>query len=109
MKRSFLIILIPLAACSDDALLFPLTSMTPAEAAATLDQRGAVEVYVKSNHPAIVRDIDSGGGATLSRAMDIAGIPVADRPTRLIQLRSDNAAYRASPGALVSVLMLYAS
>jgi hypothetical protein len=108
MKRSFLIFLLPLAACTGEGLLFPVPSMTPTEAAASLDRRGAIEVYVKSNHPAIVGDIDAGGGATLTSAMDIAGIPLEDRPTRLIQLRSEAAAYRASPGALVSVLMLYA-
>ncbi|WP_333712818.1 hypothetical protein [Yoonia sp.] len=108
MKRSILILLVPLAACSGDAVLFPLPLMTPAQAAETLDRRGAVEVYVKTNHPALVDEIDAGGGPTLTRAMDIAGIPLAERPTRQIQLRSDNAAYRASPGALVSVLMLYA-
>ena len=109
MKRSFLIILVPLAACSDAAVLFPPPLMTPAEAGTDLDRRGAVEVYVKSNHPAIVRDIAAGGGPTLTRAMDIAAIPAADRPARLIQLRSDIGAYRASPGALVSVLLLYAA
>lgn len=108
MKRSFLIFLLPLTACTDNATLFSVPMMTSAEAAENLDRRGEVEIFVKSNHPAIVRDIAAGGGATLTHAMDLAGIPVEDRPTRAIQLRSDIGAYRAAPGALVSVLMLYA-
>lgn len=74
---------------------------------AASQRRGAVEVAVKSAFPGILDDIDAGGGQSLSRAFDAAGVPPDDRPARLLQLRGDLGLYRSNPGALVAALMLY--
>ena len=60
-------------------------------------RRGAVEVLVKSNHPALVDQINAGAGPVLVR----------DRPARIIQLQSNLGLYAANPGALATALMLY--
>jgi hypothetical protein len=70
-------------------------------------RRGAVELAVKGNWPAIIGEITAGGGPALTTAMDAAGVPPQDRPARLIQLQQESAAYAANPGALVSALMVY--
>lgn len=72
-------------------------------------QRGAVELIVKSEFPVILQEIDAGGGPALSSAMDRAGVPEADRPARLLQLRSDLPLYTESPAALVTALLTYGS
>jgi hypothetical protein len=79
--------------------------LDPAEA----QQRGAVEVAVKSAYPGILDEIEAGAGPNLSRALDAAGVPAQDRPARLIQLRGDLGLYEANPGALVTALTLYGS
>jgi hypothetical protein len=78
-------------------------SADPAYAA----RRGAVELAVKGNWPAIIAEIQSGGGPALTQAMDAAGVPAQDRPARIIQLQQESAIYAANPGALVSALMVY--
>lgn len=70
-------------------------------------RRGAVELYVKTNLEALLTGIATGGSAEVSHAFDLAGIPAADRPARLIQLERDRGLYEANPGALVSALMVY--
>lgn len=70
-------------------------------------RRAAVELFVKTNHPALVADIAAGGGPTLERAFDIANVPAGDRPARRLQLRGDLDAYATAPGALVVALNLY--
>lgn len=70
-------------------------------------QRGAVELFVKTNHVALLTDIASGGGASLTRAFDLAGVPAADRPARIIQLEGDRGLYEVNPGSLISALMVY--
>ncbi len=70
-------------------------------------RRGAVEVIVKSGHPAILAEIEAGGGPVLASAMDAARVPPQDRPARLLQLRADIGLYEVNPGALVAALMLY--
>ncbi len=106
--RRILITLIPLAACAEAQMPliqpFDLASQTAAHSA----HRGEVEVFVKTNHTAILGDISTGGGPTVTRAMDLAGVPPQDRPARLIQLRADQTLYQNAPGALVTTLMLYA-
>lgn len=103
-----------LAGCTGEAnhlgnpLLWPITgAATAAENLAYQRRRGAVEVFVKTNHPALMAEIEAGGGPTLSQAMELAGIPEADRPARTIQLRADRALYADNPGALVVALMVY--
>lgn len=109
--------LIPLAlmaGCSSDAnhignpLLLPINGLTTLfENAAYDERRGKVEVLVKSNWPAIVAEIDAGGGPTLTKAMEAARIPASDHPARITQLQGDRAIYANNPGALVVSLMVY--
>lgn len=113
--RCMMIAVCLLGGCSTEAnhlgnpaLLPFLAPSTGLGNAAYNQRRGAVEVFVKSNYTAILMDIANEGGPTLSQAMDIAGVPAADRPARFIQLRSDLALYQNSPDALVVALMVYA-
>lgn len=106
-------ILILTAACSDQSGT-PLTLSTSPIGAAfgslTDDKRrGQVEVIVKANFDTIRSDIRAGGGPVLTKAMDAAGIPERDRPTRIVQLQSDAGLYNQTPGALVTALMVYGS
>jgi hypothetical protein len=104
-----------LAACATgeanhlgNPLTWPATLLTgTVQNAAYSARRGQVEVHVKSNHPTLIAEIAAGGGPLLTTAMDLAGIPAADRPTRLIQLNADLGLYDANPGALVTALMVY--
>ncbi|MEO0931197.1 MAG: hypothetical protein AAFY14_11210 [Pseudomonadota bacterium] len=112
--RLFLIALITLTACSNEAnhlgnpLLLPISGVgTAVDNAAYNQRRGRVEVIVKSNFGAILNDIKAGGGPVLTDAMDAAGVPEGDRPTRIIQLQSNMGLYAANPGALVVALMVY--
>ncbi len=108
--RPALILPLILAACATDPsnpgvpVFTPLTAMTDPGYA---QKRGQVEIIVKTNYDAIRRDIDAGGGPALTAAMDAAGVPPQDRPTRIIQLQSDMGLYDANPGALVTALMVF--
>ncbi|PRY74982.1 hypothetical protein CLV80_11418 [Yoonia maritima] len=111
-----LIALSLLSACSTNAnhignpLMLPVSGIfTGIGNAAYNQRRGQVEIFVKTNHPAIVNDIQNGGGQTVNEAMDIAQIRAGDRPARLIQLKSDIGIYQNSPDALIVALMVYAS
>ena len=106
--RRILITLIPLAACAEAQIPLIQPFDLAGQAAAHTARRGEVEVFVKTNHTAILTDINAGGGPTLTQAMDIAGVPLQDRPARLIQLRADQSLYQTAPGTLVTALMLYA-
>ena len=77
--------------------------VNPADA----QRRGAVELAVKSSYPGILEEIEAGGGPSLIRALDAAGVPAEERPTQAIQLRGDLGLYQANPGALVAALLLY--
>ncbi|KJZ20224.1 hypothetical protein [Loktanella sp. S4079] len=112
--RAVLVTLVILSGCSGDAnhlgnpLLLPLSGGSTLLGNAIYNQRrGAVEVYVKTNHPAILSDIRNNGGAHLDEAMDIAQIPTTDRNARIIQLSADIALYETSPEALIVALMVY--
>jgi len=82
---------------------------SPADNAAYRQRRGAVEIIVKSDLNSVLSDIATGGGPTLTRAFDTAGVPAQDRPARIIQLEGDRGLYEVNPGALVTALMLYGS
>lgn len=102
MIRSLLLLaLLAVPACTQGLNVGALVD--PAEA----QRRGAVEVAVKSAYPGILDEIGAGGGPSITRAMEAAGVPVGDRPARIIQLRGDLGLYEANPGALVAALMLY--
>ncbi len=111
-----LIVVLFVAACSNEAnhignpLLLPLSGIAnAAQNAAYSQRRSQVEVYVKTNYTTVIADIRAGGGQTLTGAMDIAGVPNADRPARVIQLQSDIGLYETAPGALVTALMVYSA
>jgi hypothetical protein len=102
MRRLAVTALLLVAGCAGGLDVPALAS--PAEA----QRRGAVELAVKSTHPGLLREIEAGGGPAIEAAMDAAGVPPADRPARLAQMRGDLGLYEA-PGALVAALMLYGS
>ncbi|MFZ3584600.1 hypothetical protein ACOI1H_20920 [Loktanella sp. DJP18] len=95
--------LILLGACTGEN---PFTGVTSALTAPD-NQRGAVEVAVKSEFPAIMAQIDAGGGPALTAAFDAAGVPSEDRPARIIQLQRDAGLYDANPGALTQALLVW--
>jgi len=112
--RNTLIFLALLAGCSNEAnhlgnpFTAPISGFATAASNAIYSQRrGAVELFVKTNHPALIEQINAGGGVTLTEAMDTANIPVEDRPARIFQMQSDLGLYNANPGALVTALMVY--
>lgn len=114
MRRFALLALPLIAACSTDAnylgnpVLWPFNAVQSGIANADYSQRrGAVELIVKSEFPAILRDISNGSGPVLTGAMDAALIPSQDRPTRVLQLQGDLGLYSANPGGLVTALMVF--
>lgn len=74
--------------------------------AASGETRGEVEVFVKTNHPALIADIQRGGGPTLTQAFDIANVPDGVRAPHTLQLQSDLALYSNNLDALVVAIMV---
>ena len=114
MRLLPLIFLVALTACSNQAnhlgnpLLLPITGIgTAIENAVYNERRGKVEIAVKSNWPDILKDIEAGGGPTLTKAMDAARIPEPDRATRILQMQGDLGIYNGNPEALVVGIMVY--
>ena len=112
--RRILVALVPLAACTGEAnhLGNPFTLPSSGIAnsidnAAYNERRGQVEVFVKTNHPALISEIAIGGGPLLNEAFELARVPASDRPARRIQLQSDVSLYKTAPGSLVTALMVY--
>lgn len=70
-------------------------------------RRGAVELAVKAGFPAILADIEAGGGPRLTSAFDAARVPPEDRAARTLQLQGDLPLYADTPGALVTTLLIY--
>ena len=101
MRSVLLVAVLALGGCSQGLNVGALVN--PADA----QRRGAVEVAVKSSYPGILDEIEAGGGPSLIRAFDAAGVPIEDRPARVIQLRGDSGLYASNPGALVAALLLY--
>ena len=86
-----LIFLVVLAGCSNEAnhlgnpFFLPISGLTTAASNAVYsERRGTVEVLVKSNHPALIDQINAGNGPILTQAMDAARIPQEDRETRIL-------------------------
>ena len=99
-----------LAGCSTETRFLGLPiagALDPAVRQETAERRGAVELYVKTNHPALVRDLQAGGGPALSEGFRIAGVPRQDQPARIVQLQSQIDVHRTNPGALVTALTSY--
>ncbi|MCF2903890.1 hypothetical protein L0666_02735 [Octadecabacter sp. CECT 8868] len=113
MRKYPFVFLTLLSACSTEAnhignpLLLPIHAVGNAVSNATYGQRrGQVEVFVKTNHPALITDIRAGGGVTLTEAFDIANVPPAARAPHTLQMQSDLALYTNNLGALVVAIMV---
>lgn len=77
----------------------------PATAAETPERnRAELDIFVTTRIVALRADIDRGGGGSLSRAMDLAGVPADKRPILLQQLYAQRLLYAYSPGALAQAL-----
>ena len=106
MRPALAALLLLLAACAGPSPVERLTAFgDPAEA----DRRGGTELAVKTSYPAILDDIAAGGGPVLTAALDAAGVPESDRPTRILQLQRDRGLYESNPGALALALFTYGS
>ena len=101
--RRLLPIVLFLCACSDGFRPIEASLLSPNGSL----RQGQVEILVKSNHPAIIQDIQNGGGPNLTEAMDTAGVPIGDRPARVLQMQGDIGLYEATPDALVLALTIY--
>lgn len=113
MRNLAFIILTLCAACSNEAyhlgnpLLLPINALgTGIGNAIYNERRGKVEVFVKTNHPALISDIQRGGGVTLTQAFDIADVPASVRAPHTLQLQSDFALYSNNLDALVVAIMV---
>ncbi len=99
--------LLTLPACAEDVWL-PIPGIaTPEETTAYSENRGAVELFVKTNYDAILTQIDAGNGPQLNEAFNLADVPENERPARVLQLQSDLPLYNENPGALVTALTVY--
>ncbi len=101
MLRPLLLVLLLVPGCAGPFGLGGLADPVAAQ------RRGAVEVAVKGGFPAILEEIEAGTGPNLLRAFDAAGVPPADRPARVVQLRGDLGLFEANPGALVTAILIY--
>ncbi len=105
MRKLTFVFLALLAACTPGAN--PLQRIgTTLGNAANGETRGPVEIFVKTNHPALIRDIRAGGGPTLTRAFDIANVPQSARAFQTLRLQSDLPLYASNLDALVVALMV---
>ncbi len=82
------------------ALLLPMACAMPG--AGTRD--GEVQVFVAQNHPALVADVEAGGGPVLDGAMAVAGVNPATRDILVLRLQSELPLYRRSPLAMASLI-----
>ncbi|SLN15047.1 hypothetical protein [Pseudooctadecabacter jejudonensis] len=113
MRKSALLCLCFLAACSDKAnhlgnpLLLPFNAVSNAVGnAAYANRRAKVEVFVKTNHPALMSDLRAGGGPTLTAAFDLANVPASVRAPHTLQMQSDAALYQTNYAALITAIMV---
>jgi hypothetical protein len=113
MRKLTFVILCLVAGCTSDTnhignpLTLPVRAIGNATSNAAYNQtRGQVEIFVKTNHPALIVDIQRGGGVTLSEAFDIANVPASVRAPHTLQLQSDLALYSSNLDALVVAIMM---
>lgn len=113
MRIKALTLLVCLPACATQGsnglpVLFPGFEIGRAAGdPAYVQRRGAVELFVKTHHQALLSQIAAGGGPDLTQALDLAGVPPPDRPARIVQLEGDRGLYEVNPAALISALMVY--
>lgn len=115
-KFAFILMTLPavgLIGCTREAnhlgnpLLLPLNAIgSSLSNASYIQTRGKVEVFVKTNHPALIEDIRRGGGPTLTQGFDIANVPRTIRAEHTLQLQSDLALYQANLEALIVAIMV---
>ena len=113
MRKLAVVFLSLLTACTNEAnhignpVLLPLNALGSSLSNAVYGQRrGKVEVFVKSNHPALIADIQRGGGPTLTQVFDIADVPKPIRAEHTLQMQSDLALYSNNLDALVVAIMV---
>ena len=113
MRKFALVFLSLTAACSNEAnhlgnpLLLPIRALGAGIDNAAYNQvRGKVEIFVKTNHPALISDLQRGGGPTLTEAFNIAEVPQAARAPHTLQMQSDLALYSSNLDALVVAIMV---
>ena len=111
MHRFILSSFVLLGACAEGGVTLynPFTGapVTTVDPQGYSERRAQVEIAVKSRFDAVLSEIASGGGPSLSAAMDAAAIPVAERADRIVQLQTNLATYQSNPDALISALLLY--
>jgi hypothetical protein len=113
MRNFTFVFLTLIAGCSNEAnhlgnpLLLPLNALGSSIGNAVYsERRGKVEVFVKTNHPALIADIQRGGGPTLTQAFDIADVHKPVRAPHTLQLQSDLALYSNNLEALIVAIMV---
>ena len=113
MRKFALLFLGLTAACTSqpnhlgNPFLLPVSALGSAISNASYNEkRGKVEIYVKSNHPALIADIRNGGGPTLTQAFQIANVPKPIRAPHTLQLQSDLALYSNNIEALIVAIMV---
>ena len=113
MRKFTFVFLSFMAACTGEAnhignpLMLPINAIGAGFGNAVYAQtRGQVEIFVKTNHPALISDIRAGGGATLTEAFDIANVPQAVRGPHVGQLQSELALYSGNIEALIVAIMV---
>ena len=113
MRKFAFLLLAVTPACTSGAnhlgnpLLLPFSGLGTAIGNASYNQtRGKVEVFVKTNHPALIADLRAGGGATLTQVFDIANVAQSIRAAHTLQLQSDLALYSNNLDALIVASMV---
>ncbi|GGL77519.1 hypothetical protein [Wenxinia marina] len=94
------LVLLAIPACAPGAAQGPVEAIRGLVDPARSGDRAAVELAVKDSFPAILAEIDAGGGPALTRAYDAAGVPAGDRSARTLQLSGDLGLYADNPAAL---------
>ncbi len=90
--------------------MLPISGLTNAiQNGAYQQRRGDVEVFVKTNHPALLENIATGSGPALDQAMNLANIAIPDRAARKTQMQGDLELYSQNLEALIVALMVYGS
>lgn len=67
-------------------------------------RQGEVQAFVAQNHPALVADVEAGGGPVLDEAMAVSGVNAATRDILLLRLQSELPLYRRSPLAMSALI-----
>ena len=113
MRKFALLFLGFTAACTTEAnhlgnpFVLPVSALGTALSNASYNEtRGKVEIYVKTNHPALIADIRRGGGPALTQVFEIAKVPKEIRAPHTLQLQSDLALYSSNLEALIVAIMV---